>query len=253
MEFKGEAGLILAIFVLVMLSFFVIFLFVLFVKRKNKLIEEQTKAKIDFEREISETQIEIREETLRNISWELHDNIGQLLTLTKIQLQNVDNPSKEVEESINTLGSCLTELRGLSKLINPETLSNLSLEEALKLELERYNRLKYIGASLECQGDVSTLNKKVEIIIFRMLQEFFTNTIKHAKATKLEVKLSAKDQVLKISARDNGIGFHPSMELLSNGIGLNNIRSRAKLIGADVDIDSQKDKGTQLSLTYKMK
>ena len=88
--------LITSFFVLLMTST-MIGLFVVFQRRKDKLLKEQKERQKRFEREIAETQIEIREETLRNISWELHDNIGQLLTLAKIQLQT--SPK-------NILGTC---------------------------------------------------------------------------------------------------------------------------------------------------
>ena len=106
---------------------FIVLLFGVFQKRKNLLLQQQEETKKRFEREIAETQIEIREETLRNISWELHDNIGQLLTLAKIQLQSasVDN-FNDVSETI-TKG--LTEVRALSKLINPEAIKNINLRK----------------------------------------------------------------------------------------------------------------------------
>ena len=76
--------------VLFLLAIIVFVLFSVFMKRKNSLLREQIEAEKRFEKAIAETQIEIREETLRNISWELHDNIGQLLTLVKIKAQNIE-------------------------------------------------------------------------------------------------------------------------------------------------------------------
>ncbi len=235
--------------ILTLLVVIIITLFAVFVKRKNKLVEDQKKTKINFDRELAESQIEIREEVLRNISWELHDNIGQLLTLTKIQLQNIDEKTKDINTAITTLGNCLNELRSLSKLINPEMISNLSLIDALKLEIERYNRLKYIKAELIHSNTPLAIDNKIEIIIFRMLQEFFTNTIKHSKATKLTVSITCKKSTLYIKAEDNGIGFNT--QNTSHGIGINNMKNRAKLINANLEIISKQNIGTILSLTYK--
>ena len=101
---ESEASQIILIVTTIIIITFVIFiilLFTVFQKRKNSLLELQAENKKRFEREIAETQIEIREETLRNISWELHDNIGQLLTLAKIQLQNASPENiHEVSETI---------------------------------------------------------------------------------------------------------------------------------------------------------
>jgi signal transduction histidine kinase len=234
-----------------LLALTVILLFAIFQKRKNKLLREQQDAENRYREEIIETQIEIKEETLRNISWELHDNIGQLLTLSKIQLQNADNNPDSVREASNTIGQCLEDLRSLSKLINPDTFSNLSLVEALQLEMERFNRMKYLKASLSFGQVDFYLDNKVELIIFRMLQEFFTNTIKHSKGDILKVKVDFSDGILNIEASDNGIGFDTEFNNAESGIGLMNIKNRAALIGADVQILSKEGEGTQFKLTYK--
>lgn len=232
------------------LALTVVLLFAIFQKRKNKLLREQEAAENRFREEIIEAEVEIREETLRNISWELHDNIGQMLTLAKIQLQNTDEISEPVNEASDTIGKCLVELRSLSKLINPDTFKNLSLVEALKLEVERFNRMKYLQASLDFNEETFDLDKKVEVVIFRMLQEFFTNTVKHSKASKLTVKVHYNEDKLNIEAKDNGIGFDTTNMEIFTGIGLSNIRNRAKLIKAKAEIISRKGEGTQFYLTY---
>ncbi len=233
------------------LALTVILLFAIFQKRKNKLVRFQQETENKFKEEIIETQIEIREETLRNISWELHDNIGQLLTLAKIQLNEADETCGNVSEASETISHCLKELRSLSKLINPDTFTSLTLIEALQMEIQRFNRMKYLETTLEYNEETFDLNTKVETIIFRMLQEFFTNTIKHSKATKLNVKLNYTQDTLEIKANDNGKGFDITQP--SRGIGLSNIKNRAKIIGAKAIIESQKGEGTQFLLTYKNK
>ena len=93
MEQQGTAGLFLPIIILFSVCVIMVFLFVIFQKKKNVLLIKQVETLQQYEKEIAESQVEIREQTLRNISWELHDNIGQLITLAKIQLQSVaDNP-----------------------------------------------------------------------------------------------------------------------------------------------------------------
>ncbi len=241
---EGEA-IIIAVITLVILCIIIIMLFVVFQKRKNLLILQQKEAEKQFEQEITKTHIEIREETFRNISWELHDNIGQLVTLAKIQLQSSDN----IEEVRITLDKALKELRTLSKAINPEALKRISLITAIKQEIERFNRLQYLMANLSVEGEEIPLNAEVQTVFFRILQEFFSNTIKHAKATSLDVSINFKDDRLNILATDNGIGF--DNDNISNlGIGLSNIAKRAQLVGAIANIDSIINEGTQLFITY---
>ena len=245
-----ERVIILLVTTLIIVAFviFIVLLFGFYQKRKNILLEQKEETRKRFEREIAETQIEIREETLRNISWELHDNIGQLLTLAKIQLQSatVDN-FNEVSETI-TKG--LTEVRALSKLINPEAIKNINLKEAVQLEIDRFNRLNFINSTLKIVGEEQSIDKKASIIIFRILQEFFSNTIKHSKASNLNVLLDFNNSELKIIAKDDGVGF--SSEIISKGIGLENIKNRAKLIGASAVFTSKENKGTSLKIVYKL-
>lgn len=246
---RSKIILIVATLIVVLGVAFIVLLFTVFQRRKNKLLQEQEATKKRFEREIAETQIEIREETLRNISWELHDNIGQLLTLAKIQLQNTTE--KNINEVSDTISKGLNEVRALSKLINPEAIKNINLREAIQLEIDRFNRLNFIDSTLKITGKEVTIDKKASIIVFRILQEFFSNTIKHSKASTLKVVLDYTDVNLLISASDNGIGFS-SEEKLNKGIGLENIKNRAKLIGAEAKFSSTKGKGTTLSINYKL-
>ena len=247
MQQQGGEILIVSTIIIILVVAFLIVLFTIFQRRKNHLLDERKQEKKRFEREIAETQIEIREETLRNISWELHDNIGQLLTLAKIQLQQAS--LENIDEISETISKSLTEIRALSKLINPEFINNIKLREALRLEVERFNRLNYINASLEVYGEEQELNQKDGIIMFRILQEFFSNTIKHSKATDLQVSITFDEQMLTIVAQDNGVGFNVE-ETSFKGIGVQNIKSRAKLINAEVQYDSCIDKGTMLKINY---
>ena len=248
MEQQGTAGLFLAIIILFSVCVIMVFLFVIFQKEKNVLLIKQVETLQQYEKEIAESQVEIREQTLRNISWELHDNIGQLITLAKIQLQSVaDNPEniKEVNDNLTTI---LNEVRSLSKVINPDFISNIKLNEAIQLEIDRFNRLNYIQSSLIVEGQYFDLDSKAEIIIFRILQEFFSNTIKHSKASKLKVKMNYTEDKLIIIAEDNGKGFD-ALNVSENGIGLNNMKKRGHLINADISIQSVLNKGTQLTIT----
>ena len=244
---KDQVALIIVTILTVLGVVFLIILFTVFQRRKNKLLLEREENKKKYEEGITATQIEIREETLRNISWELHDNIGQLLTLAKIQMQhasieNIDEISEVITKSLN-------EVRALSKSINPDFIRKINFKEALKLELDRFDRLKYIESDLIITGEEIEVNEKHGIIIFRILQEFLSNTIKHSKASKLTVSISYKKTTIEIIAKDDGVGFKTD-ENTQNGIGLQNIKARAKLINAEVKMKSAPQKGTSLIINY---
>ena len=247
MEQERDVILIISTVVIILINIFVVILVSVFQRRKNKLLKDQQEAKKKYESEIAETQIEIREETLRNISWELHDNIGQSLTLAKIQLQN--GSSENIKEVSEIITKSLNELRALSKLINPEFIKNIELKDALQLEIDRFNRLNFIKSSLSVHGEEKTINQKNSIIIFRIMQEFFSNTIKHSKATELKVQLTYQEDKVEIIARDNGVGFNQE-NIQDAGLGLKNIENRASLIGAKAKLVSAPEEGTQLVINY---
>lgn len=247
MQENGEFVLIVSTILILIIVIALIILFTTFQKKKNFLVEKQKEEQERFEKEIAETQIEIREATLRNISWELHDNIGQLLTLAKIQLQN--STPENIKEVSETITKGLTEVRSLSKLINPEAIKNIDLREALQLEVDRFNRLNFIETTYKVEGDEVWIDKKASIVLFRILQEFFSNTIKHSKATNLEVTLNYKKDKLILFAKDNGVGFLINEK--KEGIGLSNIKNRIKLIGAEVNFVTAENKGTSIEITYK--
>jgi len=244
---RSEIVIILATVLVVFITLALIWLFIIFQKRKNNLLQDYKNAQKQFEKEIAETQVEIREQRLRNISWELHDNIGQLLTLAKIQLQ-VATP-ENIKEVSDIIGKGLQEVRALSKLINPDFIKNIELYKVVQLEIDRFNRLNFIKSELNIIGETHKLDAKVEIILFRILQEFFSNTIKHSKATTLKVNLDYQEDSLHISAEDNGIGYDMS-EDSQKGIGLLNIKNRAKLINAEIDFNSKIGKGTILKIIH---
>ncbi|QIE58170.1 sensor histidine kinase [Rasiella rasia] len=246
---QTEIAALVSVLILLVLVGIIITLVTVFVRRKNKLLREQKDAQEAFETELSETQIEIREETLRNISWELHDNIGQLMTLAKIQVQLAKEKPETIDEASETIGKGINELRALSKLINPEALKSLNLREAIRLEMERFNRIGFINANYSVVGLPFSIGSKKEIIVFRILQEFFSNTIKHSKATHLDVVLIYTENELLITAKDNGVGFSDEKDF--SGIGIKNMRNRAKVIDAEFSISSEPKVGTMLRMLCK--
>tara|TARA_R110002073_G_scaffold40547_5_gene115342 strand:+ start:496469 stop:497251 length:783 start_codon:yes stop_codon:yes gene_type:complete len=231
----------------------IIIIFSIFQKRKIAFLQEQKEAKQRFDDEIVKSQLETQEQTLQNISWELHDNVGQLLSVAKMQLNILqpsllENQKGIVNETGEIISKSLQEIRTLSKLLNPEVVKNIGLEKSIELELQRFNRLNFLKATIEIIGTPIEINQKDEIILFRILQEFLSNTVKHSKTTRLEVILTYTSEKLTIKAEDFGVGFDE--EKIQKGSGLINMKSRAKLINTDFSLISEKDKGVSLTLAY---
>lgn len=248
---QNEKILFVIFGIMVLVPISMVILFLVFNKRKNKLLREQAEVKRQFEKELAESQVEIREETLRNISWELHDNIGQLITLAKVYLQNSENDSEKINESVEIIGNALNEVRALSRSINPESIRKMGLIESVNNEMSRFKRMKFMKIDFQVKGDVLDIPNNQEIIIFRILQEFFSNTLKHSRATEMNLEFLYGSDSLYIKCRDNGIGF--DQKGFYNGIGLKNMKNRAKLVDAKLKIDSQLGKGTELTIKKNIK
>mgnify|MGYP000639807597 CR=1 FL=1 len=184
--------LIYMIAVLVIVTALVILFFVVFQKRKNKLLLDKIHREREFEEELAKTQTEIQEQTLKNVGQELHDNVGQLLSVANMQLSLVASLTKDsikakVDETKSVINDAITEVRSLSKVLNSEVILNFGLRQSIKNEIDRINRMKKIDAALTIEGEEQDIHSKDAIILFRIFQEFLSNTIKYAEAKKFDL------------------------------------------------------------------
>lgn len=240
--------------IVLILAITLIVFFFYFQQKKTAYLLKQREIQKRFEEEINKSRLEIQEQALQNISWEIHDNVGQLLSTAKMQLNMMlfalpEESHEGIQETSDIVGKSLEELRGLAKSLNPETIKNKGLVTSITQEVERFNRLNFIEASIEISEDYYDLTNEKEIILFRILQEFCNNTLKYAKAKNLDIKLNFEENNLIITAEDNGVGFDMNDTSKHSGIGLTNMKSRGELIGAKIDLKSAENKGTKLYLS----
>lgn len=240
-------------FVLTIVIVFVVF-FLTFQKRKNALLLKNIEQQKQFDEELIKTQQEIQEETLKNVGRELHDNVGQLLAFATMQMNSVSRNATEdlkpkVDNASEALKESLAEVRALSKSLNSDVIQNMGFKATVENEINRLNKSGLIEASLKIEGkDQNLENKKDEIILFRILQEFFSNTLKYAEAETLKVFLDYGATELRIKVEDDGIGF--DLKGAEQGSGMTNMKKRAELLEAEFNLESQPDKGTILTLIY---
>lgn len=248
--------ILLIIYFTAIILFFLIFgiiFFIAFQRRKNQLIFDKLKSEQRFEDEIFKSRIEIQEQILKNVSWELHDNIGQLLSAAIMQINimgtTIDNTMNDSLLDIRKLvGDGLQEIRSLSKTLNHEVIQNIGLKKSIEVELNRFRKLNFLTPSLTVTGTEVCIDPKDEIILYRIVQEFFSNTIKHAEASSLDVQLEYRENTLKMEIKDDGVGF--DMESVQANSGLLNMKSRAALVNAELDYISSLGKGVTLVLLY---
>lgn len=238
--------------VLFTLLILVLVLFFYFHKKKTNFLIEKMEADLHFQSELVKSRIEIKDQTLSEISRELHDNIGQILSVAIMQvnmyIQNQKEINKEdLNDLKNVLAKSLDEIRTLSRVINRDNLLESNFLEAIQLDLERIRKLKKIDCYFSIKGDFPEINIEHELIIYRIFQEAILNILKHSHSEVIDFQIECLEEDVKIKLIDHGIGFDAKKK--SSGSGLNNIHVRAKLIGASVSIESN-NSGTTVLFTY---
>lgn len=246
---NSEFLVIISTIIVLLLLLTLVFLFLFIQEKKKQYFLERLNIKERYAKELSKSQNEIRERALANLSWEIHDNVGQLLSVSKMQLDRLEMKVKKtnkgaLNEVRNLVSQSLQDLRALSKSMNPVSITKIGLQKAIKLEFARYNRLNFIKAELIIINKPFRLDKEKETIVFRIVQECIHNAIKHAKAKELKVTLKYNTAYLEITVKDNGVGFDINKENAQKGIGLLNMKGRAELINSEFRLYSEKGVGT---------
>ena len=236
------------------LAGFVIFFLVMYVRRKTKNILEKQQLQSKFSETLLQSQLEIQEQTFKNISQEIHDNIGQALTLAKLNLNTMPSVSGEQQEKITTtkelVSKAIGDLRDLSRSLNTDYIADMGLQKAMEYELSLISKSSGMKTNLQTKGEPFRMGKQKELILFRIVQETLNNIIKHAAANTINAAIDYVSNQLELSIADNGRGFEmPAGENENNsGLGIRNMHNRAKLIGASFSINSVPGNGTEVKI-----
>jgi signal transduction histidine kinase len=222
---------------------------------KNEIKKDILHIKQSIQNEIMRAQLEMQEQTLMNISQEIHDNIGQTLSLIKLNLNlTIDKTNGTIHERLldskELLSKAIQDLRDLTKTMNTNYISEISLTSAIEHQLRMIEKTGLYKIQFLVNGKTERYKLQNELLIFRIVQELLNNILKHAKATTITVSIQYSKDLLSITVLDNGIGFDVDKTIgeSPNGLGLRNIIYRAKLIGGIIDIRSNPSSGTSTTL-----
>jgi signal transduction histidine kinase len=226
---------------------FILFLFLVFQMRKRK-------AQATLEKEILSAQNEIQEQTFKNVSQEIHDNVGQVLSLARLNLNTILNTSDQaslpkIESASELIGKAIADLRNLSRSMLGDKVTETGLQVAIENELRVLQNTGQYKTQLEVIGPFFRLDKQKEMMVFRMVQEAINNCIKYAKAKNILIKLMNSEEKYAVSVHDDGIGFDVGLlQSKETGIGLKNMQNRAELIQGIFSIISAPGKGTTIQI-----
>ncbi|RYY59503.1 MAG: hypothetical protein EOO05_13050 [Chitinophagaceae bacterium] len=226
---------------------FLLFYVRLYNERKRNHEEEKLVMKQEFDTQILHAQIEVQEATFATLGGELHDNIGQLLSTTKMLLGLTERTLSPVPDTLltatTTLGKAIHELRALSKSMTREWLEQFDFVDNLRTETQRLNTDDRLRVELTCLPRIPMTADK-QILLFRIVQEAIQNVIKHSGANHLVMDVTQDGDRLHVSLTDNGSGFAETGN--RNGIGLLNMKQRVRLLGGEIEWQSPPAGGTRV-------
>ena len=239
---------------LLMLFAFTLIIFLIVHKKKqyHNLLEKQT-MESNYQNQLLQSKLEVQEQSFKYFSEEIHDNIGQLLSIVKMKLYNIKNNSKEQEivnqaaSSNELLGKAINDLRNISHTLNSGFISTAGLADAVEKELEYIRSAKEVSCLLHVSGPDRTIGAEKELLTFRIIQEAVANALKHAGPTRIDIYLDYKQEFLEVAIADNGSGFD-THEVRKGGLGLLNMHVRADLLKSEIEISSMNLKGTTIKL-----
>jgi signal transduction histidine kinase len=237
---------------------FILTMAFMYQRKKVKQEQEIAHMKEEFEQESLRTQLEIQEATLKSIAQELHDNIGQTLSVIKLWMSiapiEKEHPAFEgVQNSKEMLYKVIHDMADLTKSLHTDRISDIGLQEAINFDIKSLRKTGLLEIGYDVQGDEFHFPEQKSIFLFRMYQEMMNNILKHSKATQVNVSIVySPDYTFALTIRDNGVGFDTRQKKEStsgsSGLGLKSMGNRAKMIGADMTILSEPGKGTTISV-----
>jgi signal transduction histidine kinase len=256
MHFESEEVLITIILGTALILFFafvIIVLYLLFQKKKHRYLIEKQLMKTQFSQALLQTQIEIQEQTLKTISQEIHDNIGQVLSLAKLNLNTLQPGEKtKLVDTKNLVSKAINDLRDLSRSLHGDKIAELGLQESVASELKILQNTRRYKTELIITGEPYKLEPQKEMVLFRIVQEAIHNAVKHSKGKKITVQLQYEASAFILLVTDDGIGFNAAgLQPKQTGIGLKSMQNRAALIGGEFTINSSAGNGTEIKIELK--
>jgi len=209
-----------------------------------------------FKEELLQTQLETQEYSFNQISRELHDNIGQLLSTTKLllgmavmELKNVPDTLKTAEQ---TVGKAIQDLRLLSRSLDKEWLHQFNLIEQLEAEKERINTERKVEVNFVSEYIKLPMEPEAQVMLFRVVQEALQHTVKHACAKHIGIEINNTDNDFELKIIDDGNGYNMESVKKEN-LELHNIEHRKQLLGGTIEWVRRKEKGTVITIKIPVK
>lgn len=214
--------------------------------RRLRYYNEKQELQSQYQQSLLRTQLEIQEQTLKTISQEIHDNVGQVLSLAKLNLNTLPNSSDpKIQDTKNLVSKAIKDLRNLSHSLHSDVIAELGLQQSIANELKIIGNTQVFETELNVSGSSFNIDTQKEMVLFRIVQEALNNCIKYSAAKKITVSLHYQPQLFILQIQDDGKGFNAHENI---GIGMKSMLNRAQLIGGTFNLNSVTGKGTVVTI-----
>jgi signal transduction histidine kinase len=236
-------GLVVALTAVIRLSF---------LERRSEHEREVAEHAEQLMRQLSQQLVAAQEEERKNLSRELHDHVGQMLTALRMELGRIDRlrsasdsrVAGAVKESRQLVDDMVRTVRDLALGLRPSMLDDFGLQPALEWHVRDFSRRSGLTVDLRVDGEFERLSDPHRTCVYRVVQEALTNCVRHASASRIEVSVAATDEGLDVKVADNGVGF--DVQRRATGLGLRGIEERVRELSGSMTIGGIAGRGTTL-------
>ncbi len=223
------------------------------ISERKRLEKELLKNELEYQRLIHQATVDSQEKERAEIGKELHDNINQVLTTTKLYLDlattNQELKEELIRKSILNINNVIQEIRHLSRSLMDPSIDDLGLIDSIKDLIENIHLTQQIKILFMADEAIeSQLDANQKLTVFRIIQESLNNVLRHAKANIVTIEISSESNALQLTISDDGIGFGAAN--LKRGAGLKNIQNRIYLINGTLQIESSPGEGCTIQLQF---
>ncbi|WP_341227686.1 histidine kinase [uncultured Arcticibacterium sp.] len=246
--------------ILLLMGFSVVGFVVYYQRKQIRNQRALTQLKEIHQKQMLSNSLAVQEVVRRKISNDLHDEIGGLLSATKLSISSL---SKQVDASVvervnhskQLVTEALSQVRSLSRDLIPRTLEKFGLELAIQEFIQKMEEATSVEFDFSHEDDLKRLHPEIELATYRIIQELTNNSLKHAECSLIEIDLRVISEKLQIKFTDNGKGFDLASALNSKkeGLGLGNVFSRLSVIEGEYTFDTKRNSGIEYLITIPKK
>jgi signal transduction histidine kinase len=259
MAFTEEESIMVMIFagtlgMLILVAAIIVFSYIYqkrLIKQQLALHELKTKHQLD----LLSTMMQTEEGERKRIAENLHDDAGTMMSIVKLNISRLerlttDEPNQIAGETKTLVNDIILNIRRIIKDLVPQTLESFGLVESVKELCNSINSSNTIKVNFIQTGDYQKLPEKTELALFRVIQELLNNSLKHAGADQIRIRMDFVGNSYKIIVEDNGKGFDMNSTKLRRS-GLKNIESRISIINGQIEFNSKLGVGTKATIVLK--